>query len=85
VTSRQEAHARRPALTYAQLDGTDRIEIEHLEAALAFCGLDSAKYIFGEAELDPHCGDDPAGARQRTENVDRDQGSVRPPSASRTT
>ena len=55
VTSRQEAHARRMALTYAQLDGADRIEIIHLEAALAFCryAFDSARYLFGEAELDP--------------------------------
>lgn len=55
VTSRQEAHARRLALTYAQLDGADRIEIEHLEAALAFCryAFDSAQYLFGETELDP--------------------------------
>jgi hypothetical protein len=55
VTSRQEAHARRLALTYAQFDGTDRIEIDHLEAALAFCryAFDSAVYLFGETELDP--------------------------------
>ena len=55
VTSRQEAHARRLALTYAQLDGADRIEIVHLEAALAFCryAFDSARYLFGDAELDP--------------------------------
>ena len=55
VTSRQEAHARRLALTYAQLDGADRIEIAHLEAALAFCryAFDSARYLFGETELDP--------------------------------
>jgi len=55
VTSRQEAHAWRLALTYAQLDGADRIEIHHLEAALAFCryAFDSAAYLFGGAELDP--------------------------------
>jgi hypothetical protein len=55
VTSRQEAHARRLALTYAQLDGAERIEIQHLEAALAFCryAFDSAAYLFGDAELDP--------------------------------
>jgi hypothetical protein len=31
------------------------IESEHLETALAFCryALDSAKYIFGETELNP--------------------------------
>jgi hypothetical protein len=55
VTSRQEAHARRLALTYAQLDGAERIEIDHLEAALAFCryAFDSAVYLFGQIELDP--------------------------------
>jgi hypothetical protein len=55
VTSRQEAHARRLALTYAQLDGAERIEFDHLEAALAFCryAFDSAAYLFGGAELDP--------------------------------
>jgi hypothetical protein len=55
VTSRQEAHARRLALTYAQLDGAERIEIIHLEAALAFCryAFDSAVYLFGDTELDP--------------------------------
>ena len=55
VTSRAEAHARRLALTYAQLDGADRIEIEHLEAGLAFIRFagDCAAYLFGVAELDP--------------------------------
>lgn len=55
VTSRQEAHTRRLALTYAQLDGADRIEIEHLEAAIAltrYC-FDSASYLFGVVEIDP--------------------------------
>jgi primase-like protein/uncharacterized protein DUF3987 len=55
VTSRQEAHARRVALTYAQLDGSDRIEIVHLEAALALCryAFDSAVYLFRDEEVDP--------------------------------
>ncbi len=55
VTSRQETHAWRLALTYAQLDGAARIEISHLEAALAFnrYAFDSAAYLFGGAELDP--------------------------------
>ena len=55
VTSRQEAHARRLALTYAQLDGADSVELVHLEAALAFCryAFDSAQYLFGDAEIDP--------------------------------
>lgn len=55
ITSRQEAHARRLALTYAQLDGADYIEIHHLEAALALCrySFDTCRYLFGEADLDP--------------------------------
>ena len=45
----------RTALTYAQLDGADRIEIVHLEAALAFVRFagDCAAYLFGGMELDP--------------------------------
>lgn len=55
VTSRQEAHARRLALTYAQLDGADRIEVHHLQAALAFCryAFESAVYLFRDEEVDP--------------------------------
>jgi hypothetical protein len=42
------------AITCAQFDGADRIELRHLEAALAFwryC-FDSARYLFGKTELD---------------------------------
>lgn len=55
VTSRQESHVYRVALTFAQLDGADTINAEHLEAALSFVryGFDSAAYLFGGAELDP--------------------------------
>jgi hypothetical protein len=51
VTSRQEAHARRLALTYALLDGADQIELQHLDAGLAITkyAFDSADYLFGEA------------------------------------
>ena len=56
VTARAEAQALRLAMVYAQLDGAEKlIELDHLEAALAFwryC-LDSAAYIFGDAEVDP--------------------------------
>ena len=55
VTSRAEAQTLRLAMTYALFDGADRIDLEHLEAALAFwryC-FDSAGYLFGGAELDP--------------------------------
>lgn len=55
VTSRAEAQVLRLAMTYAQLDGADRIELAHVEAALTFWryAFDSAAYIFGNAELDP--------------------------------
>jgi hypothetical protein len=55
VTSRQEAHVRRLALTYALLDGADQIEVHHLEAALAFTryAFESAAYLFGDTETDP--------------------------------
>ncbi len=50
VTSRAEAHALRLALLYALLDRSERIEAEHLRAALAVWGycVRSAAYIFGE-------------------------------------
>jgi hypothetical protein len=55
VTSRAEAQTLRLAMTYALFAGADRIEIDHLEAALAFWrySFDSAGYLFGGAELDP--------------------------------
>jgi Protein of unknown function (DUF3987) len=55
VTARAEAQTLRLALTYALLDGADRIDLEHLESALAIWryAADSAAYLFGEAELDP--------------------------------
>jgi hypothetical protein len=55
VTGRAAAQTQRLALTYALLDGADRIEIEHVEAGLTFwryC-FDSARYIFKGAEIDP--------------------------------
>jgi hypothetical protein len=55
VTSRAEAQTLRLAMTYAQFEGADRIELRHLEAALAFwryC-FDSSRYLFGKTELDP--------------------------------
>lgn len=55
ATARAEAQTLRLALTYALLDGADRIEMEHLEAALAMWRYadDSAAYLFAGAELDP--------------------------------
>jgi hypothetical protein len=55
VTSRAEAQALRLAITFALFDGADRIELAHIEAALAFWryAFDSAAFIFGDAEIDP--------------------------------
>jgi hypothetical protein len=55
VTSRAEAQALRLAITFALLDGADRIELKHVEAALAIWryAFDSAAFIFGGAEIDP--------------------------------
>jgi hypothetical protein len=55
VTSRAAAQAQRLAMTFALLDGADRIEQQHVEAGLTFwryC-FDSAAYIFKGAEIDP--------------------------------
>jgi hypothetical protein len=55
VTSRAEAQALRLSMTYALFAGSDRIELEHVEAGLAFWryAFDSASHIFGRAEIDP--------------------------------
>src|SRR5262249_47697026 len=49
VPSRAEAHVLRLALLYALMDGSSRIEVEHLRAALALWDYAerSAAYIFG--------------------------------------
>jgi hypothetical protein len=41
-------------MTYALFDGAARIELQHVEAALAFWryAFDSARHIFGSAETD---------------------------------
>jgi len=55
VTSRAEAQALRLATTFALLDGADRIERWHVDAAITFWrySFDSAAYIFGGVEIDP--------------------------------
>jgi primase-like protein/DNA primase RepB-like protein len=55
ATSRAESQTLRLALTYALLDRSDAIELHHLQAAHALWryAFDSAKLIFGRAELDP--------------------------------
>lgn len=55
VTARGEAQTLRIALTHARLAKSREILPEHLEAALGlweYC-KDSARYIFGHAEIDP--------------------------------
>jgi hypothetical protein len=50
LTARSEAQTIRLALLYAVLDGSDKIKVVHLKAALAlwkYCE-DSARYLFGE-------------------------------------
>ena len=55
ITGRAEAQVLRLSVLYAALDGSQLIQIEHLEAALAvwqYCEA-SARYIFGDATGDP--------------------------------
>jgi hypothetical protein len=55
ITARAEAQTIRLAVIYALLDGSDKIDLPHLEAALAiweYCEL-SAAYVFGDAIGDP--------------------------------
>lgn len=67
ATARAEAQTIRLALTYALIDGADRIEHHHLEAALAMWRYadDSAAHLFGGAELDPVAETILAALRQR--------------------
>jgi hypothetical protein len=55
VVERAEAQVVRLASLYAVMDESSRIELEHLEAALALWGYaeESARYIFGDATGDP--------------------------------
>jgi hypothetical protein len=55
VTSRAESQTQRLALAYALLDQAEAVELHHLRAAHALWrySFDSAKLIFGKAELDP--------------------------------
>jgi hypothetical protein len=54
VTSRAEAHSLRLSLLFALMDRSDRIETEHLEAALAVWAYAerSAAYVFGDSTGD---------------------------------
>jgi len=55
IINRAEAQTLRLALVYALLDGQGRIDVSHLQAALAMWryAQDSALYIFGDQAVDP--------------------------------
>ena len=55
LTARAEAQVVRLAMVYALWDGTDRIELDHLTAAVAIeeFSRKSVEYIFGDALGDP--------------------------------
>lgn len=55
ITARADAQALRLSVVYALLDGSRVIEIEHLDAALAFWSYcdDSARHLFGFVSGDP--------------------------------
>jgi hypothetical protein len=55
ITARAEAQTVRLSIIYALLDQSERIELPHLEAALAVWRYadDSARFIFGDATGDP--------------------------------
>jgi hypothetical protein len=79
ILARAEAQSVRLALIYALLDGSDQIDLPHLEAALAvweYCEL-SAVHIFGGAIGDPVADEieralQHAGAAGMTRTVIRD-------------
>lgn len=55
ITARSEAQTIRLALSCALLDGKDKIDIVHIQIALAiwrYCS-DSAKFLFGSKQADP--------------------------------
>jgi hypothetical protein len=55
LTARAEAHVLRLSMTYALLDCSTVVRVEHLKAALAFWRYceDTARYIFGDRTGDP--------------------------------
>jgi hypothetical protein len=55
ITSRAEAHTLRLAIAYALIDGKDKIDLPHLEAALAAWQYseDSTRFLFDQSEFDP--------------------------------
>ena len=73
ATARAEAHTVRIALLYALLDCSDVIQLEHLEAALAFWHYSaaSARWVFGDSIGDPTADEIWALARERHDGITR--------------
>ena len=73
ATARAEAHTVRLALTYALLDCSERICLEHLEAALAVWHYSaaSAHWIFGDALGDPTADELWSAAKERPAGLTR--------------
>jgi hypothetical protein len=73
ATARAEAHVVRLSLIYALLDCSERICIEHLNAALAVWrySSDSARWIFGDSLGDPTADEIWAAAKERPAGVTR--------------
>lgn len=73
ATARAEAHTVRLALIYALLDLSERIRLEHLEAALAVWRYSaaSAAWIFGDSLGDPTADEIWAAAKERPAGLTR--------------
>ena len=73
ATARAEAHTVRLALIYALLDLSERIGLEHLEAALAVWRYSaaSAHWIFGDALGDPTADELWSAAKERPAGLTR--------------
>jgi hypothetical protein len=73
ATARAEAHTVRVALLYALLDCSDLIQLQHLEAALAFWAYSaaSARWVFGDSIGDPTADEIWTLARDRNDGITR--------------
>ncbi len=73
ATARAEAHTVRLALLYVLLDCSDVIQLEHLEAALAFWNYSaaSARWVFGDSVGDPTADEIWSLARDRHDGITR--------------
>lgn len=73
ATARAEAHTVRLALIYALLDCSEVIQLEHLEAALAFWAYSaaSARWVFGDSIGDPTADEIWSLARERHDGITR--------------